>query len=333
MIIRYVYNKSFPNNNVISDIFDINNIILYPAIEGTLLSIFRFNNKLYFSTKKCFDASKSFWHSEKSFTDLFLECWGLDNNFNDILENICYNFIIIHPENNNTIKYNQKSLILINARSFGTLNIHNITLNNPNVTNFNLLTIVDVDMFINNLDTSFNYVLTAFKLNNKDNFYRIFNKMSDLNTHKQTQGYFITDGIKSQKILFDKYVISNSLKPNCSDSLFSYFLIRKNSIKLQEYLKYFPEEYTDIKHIESNIYAMIRFIHMLYIQQRVIKNINIIIPQFLKTTLYKIHGLFLQSREQITVNFVYNYINSLNEKQLITLYRKYLQTYINVEMT
>ena len=74
---------------------------------------------------------------------------------------------------------------------------------------------------------------------------------------------------------------------------------------------------------------MNKCIYMIYIDSKINKNKTILIPKIFKTTIYKIHGLYLKNRINITENIIFNYINSLDEKQLIVIYRNYLKEYIN----
>lgn len=322
-IIRYVYNKTNLIDNLKND-----NIIINPCIEGTLISLYKYNDKINISTKKCIDSSKSKWISKKSFYDLFLECWG-DNDFSEINENIIYNFILIHPDNNHIIKYVNKELILLNCRSMEDLSILNIKLNNDNVEYFNINIIDDVDTFIENkIDINFNFKLNCYKFKNLDSYYYFFNKINKYtDIHKVIKGFFLTDNINSFKNIFENYNICSEFKLNHSDPLFSYFCLRKDYYKLDKYIKLFPEELNNILTIEHNLIMMNKCIYMIYIDSKINKNKNILIPKIFKTTIYKIHGLYLKNRINITENIIFNYMNSLDEKQLIVIFRNYLKEY------
>ena len=54
-----------------------------------------------------------------------------------------------------------------------------------------------------------------------------------------------------------------------------------------------------------------------------IKKEPIIIPKFIHTTLYKIHGIYLTTKNPITLNVIFNHLNILHEKQLYVLLKKY----------
>ena len=59
-----------------------------------------------------------------------------------------------------------------------------------------------------------------------------------------------------------------------------------------------------------------------------VKKEQIVIPEFIRTTLYKIHGIYLTTKNPITLNVIFNHLNILHEKQLYVLLKKY-NTFLN----
>ena len=55
----------------------IENYDIQECFEGTLLSFYYYNNKWNMSTRSCLDAKNSFWASNKSYYDLFLDAIGI----------------------------------------------------------------------------------------------------------------------------------------------------------------------------------------------------------------------------------------------------------------
>jgi len=108
---------------------------IYQCYEGTLLSLFHFEDKWYLSTRKTLDASTSFWKVDSSHYDLFMEVLGLSKyqgleELTDKLDkNLTYHFILVHWQNKNYVDYTSlfgeqyKKLILAYVRNQETLKL------------------------------------------------------------------------------------------------------------------------------------------------------------------------------------------------------------------
>ena len=99
--------------------------------EGSLLSVYNYNNKWYISSRKCLDANDSILNN-KSHYDMFLETIQQDNfntfeDFTNVLnKNYTYHFVLIHHLNENIVNYKNefgndyKKLCFIFARDRNT---------------------------------------------------------------------------------------------------------------------------------------------------------------------------------------------------------------------
>ena len=81
----------------------------YECYEGTLLSLFYFNDKWYLSTRRCLDSKKSMWNN-RSYYDMFNDVLNLDNDdfesfTNKLDKKLSYYFILIHSDNKNIVDY------------------------------------------------------------------------------------------------------------------------------------------------------------------------------------------------------------------------------------
>jgi hypothetical protein len=131
-IICYTFNRCMEDSSLDS-ILDIDNLYVEPALEGTLVRLYYYDDKWNISTKKCIDASKSKWLSEKNFYQLFLECLNNYNIEEDLIKTNCYSFILAHPENNIVVKYNSPLLFHISTRDLLTFQEidHKINIQTP----------------------------------------------------------------------------------------------------------------------------------------------------------------------------------------------------------
>jgi len=89
-----------------------NNNKFYECYEGTLMSLFYFNEKWYLSTRRCLDSKKSKW-KERTHYDMFCDVLNLDNyDFDSFTEKLdktkCYYFILVHFNNKNIVDYTSR---------------------------------------------------------------------------------------------------------------------------------------------------------------------------------------------------------------------------------
>ena len=140
-------------------------------------------------------------------------------------------------------------------------------------------------------------------------------------------GVYITDFNNSQKIYFDNYIKLKAILPNNHDINYTFLTLRKNKYMLEMYLNNNPNKKELFKNFETNICHFVTYIHKLYMTMRVKKE-QIVIPEFIRTTLYKIHGIYLTTKNPITLNVIFNHLNILHEKQLYVLLKKY-NTFLN----
>jgi hypothetical protein len=129
-IVCYTFNKCY-DTPTISDNLDKNNLYVEKSIEGTLIRIFYYNNDWIVSTKKCINASKSKWLSDKSFLELFEDCVSKYNFMEKLNKSYCYSFIIMHPENNIVVNYTKPDICHISTRDLNTMDEIEISIDIP----------------------------------------------------------------------------------------------------------------------------------------------------------------------------------------------------------
>jgi hypothetical protein len=101
-IVCYTFKKCLDQDELPDNICK-DDLYIETSLEGTLIRMYFYKNKWMYSTKKCIDASKSKWISDKNFFELFKDCIINNENIKNIenLESIlnkdyCYSFIITH---------------------------------------------------------------------------------------------------------------------------------------------------------------------------------------------------------------------------------------------
>jgi hypothetical protein len=72
---------------------------IYPMLDGTLIRVWKYQNKIFVSTHKKIDASKSHWGSSENFTNLFLkytrDYFNLEDLFTEESEKSVHNFLLV----------------------------------------------------------------------------------------------------------------------------------------------------------------------------------------------------------------------------------------------
>jgi len=91
-------------------VLDIEKIKIKPGFEGPLIHVFKHGGKVYRSTRKRFDPSKSRWGNSKTFEEIY---WELQGPSDEVLFDsdkdyspYCHTFIMVHPDMLVCTKYN-----------------------------------------------------------------------------------------------------------------------------------------------------------------------------------------------------------------------------------
>ncbi len=152
--------------------------------DGTVMGLYFEDLEWKTSTNNKKNAKESFYLSNKSFDELFWECFPDKKILESLDKNIIYKFILIHPENRLVICHTQKKLLLIepeNCQHFEKVQkITPILLNPPSLEFLEtylqkdkrgiLIKIFDNQILINILKYDFNYYkfIASIRGNNRN---------------------------------------------------------------------------------------------------------------------------------------------------------------------
>jgi len=271
-IVCYTFDKC-SNSLEIPNIFDFNNLYIENSIEGTLVRLYYFNNNWALSTKKCIDASKASWISNKSFYELFNECINTESNKinqENLNKNYCYSFIIVHPENSIVINYKNRypELYHISTRNMETLEE------------------IDVDIGIKK-----NYKMIVERHETEKIIENVMNSRDLL-----YEGIiFIDIHYRRWKIKTPIFNRARELWGNTNNRLFRYIELRKDSNMLHEYLLYFPHDNTLFYEYENRLKNLSHDILKYYSGKHILKNIDKI-PYYYSKIIYRLHGDFFKDK-------------------------------------
>jgi len=278
-ILCYTFDKCIDSETFDKNI-NLDNLYVEKAIEGTLVRLFYYNNQWRLSSKKCIDAYKSKWLSEKNFGLLFEECI----NYNEIITkldiNYCYSFIITHPENRIVVNYHVPIAYHISTRDLRDLSEID--------TNIGVEKIVKEFINKNNLEEFININITS---------YNILNSQTIINYEGCV---FIDSNYNRQKVRTPIFNKVRNLWGNTNNRFYRYLELRSNINLLNEYLTYFVNDKENCLFYERKIGNMAQTILELYISKH-IKKENIKIPYFFSKIIYNLHGDFIKT--QVITNY------------------------------
>ena len=294
-IICYTFDKC-NNSTIIPNIFDFDNLHLEYSVEGTLIRLF-FKNKWCLSTKKCIDANKSKWLSDKSFQDLFKEIFD-EKKLDSLDQNYCYSFILTHPENNIIVNYETPNLILISTRDMNNLNEINYDIEEISKLEKKKIDKVNIESICND----------------------IINQQNLLN-----EGFiFIDTNFNRWKLKSNLYNKVRNLWGNTNNRFFRYIELRKNPEILNDYLYYFKNDTELFKNYEEKLNFFYEYILKNYINKHVTKNI-IKLPFYLKDIVYKLHGDYLKNKTITDINKVIFFLYNYDTKKICFMFNSYVK--------
>ena len=283
----------FKKNNNIKD------IRVEESIDGTMINVYFYKDKWYFSTKGMLDSNRCYWNSRKSFYQLFDDCTG--NKTDKLLESLnkkyCYSFIITHPENRIVTRYETCGLYLCRVRDMSseTYKIVNEEINCKDVEILYPKTIEfkSYEELEKTVETLY-YEKEGFMLYNKE----------------------MTERVKVKGL---EYCNAQESKGNNKNPIYN-LLERILTNTHTRYLKYYPDETWIVNDIIKKLNILTNDLFNLYMTVHVKKN-KVEIPYKLKPLLYKLHGIFIENRKtnklyKTTRRNILDYIYSLDVGKL-----------------
>ncbi len=264
------------------------------AIDGVLIRVYNYNGVWMVSTKKCIDAKKARWLTQKSFHDMFEEVFPTEKIAN-LNTNSCYSFILCHPDNNMVVKYEAPRLYHIATRNMETLKEYECDIG---------IEQSPKQMIINRDLSLLEQLTTTPNLN--------------------YEGYILVDSnYQRQKIVSPYYKRAREVWGNTNNRFFRYCEIRKSGPKLtEEYIKLFPQDTKDFLDYEVRVTNFGKKVFEVY-QARHVQRKQIEIPQYLKRVIYDIHGDFLKNRQITDMVKIMNWISNYDAKLLLHLITKF----------
>jgi hypothetical protein len=250
---------------------DINEITVEESIDGTLINVY-YNSEWNISTKGKINSDNSYWNSKKSFKSMFLEALELNNfNLNECNQELCYSFVLTHPENRIVTKYTNPNIYLVQIRNMNTYEILD-----KHFKDFQLFDTPKICTFTNYLEI----------------------EKSIENIDFQKEGYVLYSNDKKDrtKIKGKSYLKAKKLKGNnyCLEYRFLE-LIQRN--RQDEYLFFFEEHKYIVSYFELHVNQLIDSLYYYYISTKIEKNF-LEYPYHIKPLIYELHGLYIKKYKE-----------------------------------
>ena len=288
-----VYHKKYIENNV-------SNVVIEEFYDGTMINVFKYNNKVYISTRSCLGASCKF-SSIKTFNTMFNECTN-NEMLNKLDSEYCYSFLLQHPENKIVKNYNTPSIILVKTSRICNNNIE----------------VLNRDETIRHLSNC-GVIFTLPKLYELDSMESIYFQIDKL--HDSDQGLVLkcyeNGSDNRSKIRNTRYNKVRLLKGNSNNKMYMYYELRRNQ-NVVEYLEYFPEDKELFDKFRFELYNFTQRLFNHYQNLKVKKTTSFLeIDYEFRPFLNELHTLYNQTKVPITKNKVIDYLYSQESARLL----------------
>ena len=117
-----------------------------------------------------------------------------------------------------------------------------------------------------------------------------------------------------QKFMKNNYIKIRELWGNTNNRLFRYLHLRKNPDKLKEYLEIFKNDKQQFLDFENYLMNVATFILNIYRNRHISKQLTKV-PFYIRDIIYKIHGLYLQTKNKVSFQDINVILHDLDEKK------------------
>ena len=304
------YYHNVYNNNESTE-----NIIFEEFIDGTMINLFKYNSKVYISTRSCLGANCR-WNSKNTFNILFNECIDF-SKFENINEGMSYSFVIQHPDNTIVKKYVEPKIKFCYAAG---------------INEDNSICVANRDKMQEILD-KYEIVVELPKTYTISNMEDVYQQIDNLD--ETEQGIIIkttnTDSDLRSKVRNINYNKIRFLRGNTNNKQYLYFELRKNQ-KIVEYLEYFPEDREFFDSYRFKLYNFTTNLFNYYRNLKVNKTIKFLEIDFeYRPLINELHTMFTEDKKITTKQKIIQYLHNLPTARLLFVLNYKHRTNKNIE--
>lgn len=278
-------------------------------VEGTMINLFYDNEQQDWeiATKTTVGGKVNYFNTNKMlFRQMFLEaCNDCNLEFDNLNKELCYSFVIQHPNNLIVIPLTEIKLYLVACYK----------INNSNKT----IQAIDVNSIKNNFNNIKIYYPRQYIFDNFEQLHEIVHKLHmdsyvGLMIHHHSTG-------ERTKLRNIKYEYVKKLRGNQAKLQFRYLELRATK-QIKEYLYYFPESTNSFNKYETEIHNFTNNLHKYYVNCFISKQIKLKDhPYEYRLNMYELHNQYINilkpKKQTITKMYVIDYINSLPPAKLM----------------
>jgi hypothetical protein len=286
--------------------------------EGTMCNLF-FNEEVEnwdICTRSGIGGRYKFFQDlEKTFRYMFLEAMnhvGLE--FGMLKKDLCYSFVLQHPDNRIVVPHKNMQLVLTNVYSFKNMCVIEHTRDL-----FNIEEDLEskVKIIMENILTPLTTIDTG---GNWPELFKEYQRMDRQYTDVGIQVYNPCTGFRT-KLRNPSYEQVKYLKGNSPKIQFQYYNLRRAN-KVKEFLKYYPEYKNEFSRLREELHKwtdqLFTNYHNCYIKKT--KPLRNFAYQF-KPHIYKLHKIYLDELRSmgsyVSKQEVIGYVNSLHPAKLM----------------
>lgn len=287
-------------------------LVVQEFVEGTMMNVFwdstiGLSGGWEISTRNVVGAETSFYKKKdsKTFQKMFLEaCNELQFDINSLDKELCYSFVLQHPENRIVVPLNKMKIYLVEAYKI--------------VHSDNAIMVYSEEVKIQGVNG------ISFPLQYEcESYDEVVESYGSGNTPYHVLGAIIKNVETGErcKVRNPIYEEVRYLKGNQPKLQYQYLCLRKEG-KVKEFLNYYPETKKDLSLFRDQVHLFTHTLFQNYIQCYIKKEKPLRdYPGQFKTHMFQLHQLFMNDlREKklyITNSVVVNYINSMHPSQLM----------------
>jgi len=299
----------YPTNN--------EHIIVEEFIEGTMINVFFDKNygttgDWQIATRNTVGANVSFYkNSNMTFKQMFMETCAYNNfDIQCLNPRYCYSFVLQHPANRIVVPFNKPQLYLIGLYEIDQTD----------------QSILVLEENLSEVKNSHLFDLTGVKFPNQyefSSYTELIEKFASGNTPYTIMGIVVKNTQTGERTKFRNpiYEEIRHLKGNQPKLQYQYLCLRQSG-KLSEYLKYYPETKKEMSNFRDQVHMFTDNLHKNYISCYVKKTqqLGLYPPQY-KTHMFKLHEHYMNNLRSkglyITNTEVINYVNKLHPSLLM----------------
>ena len=314
-VVGFAPPKSIPADLFIQKYSLNESIVAEEFVEGTMINVF-FDSVIggwEISTRNTVGATSSFYKSPhaKTFRQMFMEAAAESKlNINKLETDMCYSFVLQHPENRIVVPFAKPQLYLV-----GVYKIEN----NSNEIIVSHYDASEYKHFFSELSTSVKFPEEY----NFDSYTDLIDKYGSMNTPYDIVGVVIHNKLTGErtKIRNPVYEQVRSLKGNQPKLQYQYLCLRKEG-KVKDFLKYYPENKKEFSLFRDQLHLFTNILFANYVACYIRKEKPLMqFSEQYRTHMFNIHQIYMNElREKklfVTNSVVQKYVNGMHPSLLM----------------